>query len=75
MTTSIAALSAPPIRTPTASWRNARFAISETMLDGRAPSAVRIPISRVRSATVKDISAYRQAAESTTAIPASSAMR
>jgi hypothetical protein len=29
----------------------------ETMLQARAPSAVRIPISRVRCETVKDISA------------------
>ena len=45
---SIAALRVPPIKTPVASWRNTRFAISETMLDDGAPKAVRIPISLVR---------------------------
>ena len=40
---------------------------------GRAPSAMRMPISRVRCATVNDISAYMPAADSTSTLSVASA--
>jgi hypothetical protein len=44
--------------------RNAREKTPATMRPGRAPSAARMPISRVRRATVNDISAWMPVADS-----------
>ena len=48
---------------PTMSGANARRPIVETMLPGSAPGALRRPISRLRFATVNDMSAYSPAAD------------
>src|SRR5688572_22908266 len=52
-----------PASTPAPIWRNAREKMPVTMRPRPAPSATRIPISRVRRATVNDISEWMPVAE------------